>query len=141
MVKRAFRDAVWRHFATWCQARGLRPLPAHPWTVAAYARSCERRHPAATIAKRVRAIARVHLLQCETSPDRHPMVTRTLRVIEARKRRRHLGAALFNADDFMSEDAAPTVKKERISGEPSGAGGRHALRHEPRLVSRRPRSD
>ena len=82
----------------------LRPLPAHPWTLAAYARWCEPRYRYLGIVKRLRAIACAHVLHCRKPRDGDPTVMRTLRRIEARARAKNQGAALFRADDFTRED-------------------------------------
>lgn len=130
------REKAWSDFATWCKARGLRPLPAHPWTIAAYASWCEARQGFSVIVKRLQVIGRVHLLECAGAPDRHPTVTRTLMALERRDRSRAARAALFAADDL----ASPAREK----GRPACAGSRArrqqaALRASPRLVSRRPK--
>ena len=131
-MTRRVDDTLWTEFVAWCRARGLRPLPAHPWTLAAYARWCERRHRYPGIVKRLRAIARAHVLQCRRPRDRHPTVTRTLRRIEARARAKRLGAALFRAEDFTREEA-PTAKAPAAT-----AGARRVLRSAPPLVRRWP---
>jgi ferric-dicitrate binding protein FerR (iron transport regulator) len=126
------RDKAWRDFVKWCAALRLSSLPAHPWTVAAYARVLEARYRHLAILKRVRAITRAHLLSGLAPPDKHPLVKRTLRMIGTR--RRHLLAGLFRAEDFLkAPPAAGTAaagfgKKERKRG----------LRATPRLVRRRP---
>lgn len=125
------QDKAWRDFVKWCAARSLGSLPAHPWTVAAYARTLEARHRHLAIVKRVKAIARAHLLSGLAPPDKHPLVKRTLRMI--RMRRRHRLAALFRAQDFLGPAAG--------GGAPAPAGKRgrkRGLRASPRLVSRRP---
>lgn len=140
--------APWLDFVAWCRARRLRPLPAHPWTLAAYARWCEPRHRYPTIMARVRAIARVHLLKCQTSPDRHPTVVRTLAMIEARDRARSARSALFQLDDDTggrcgtanvgrAKRGKDAKAKEPVGGRRRAARG---LRLTPRLVSRRPKS-
>jgi hypothetical protein len=130
------RERIWSDFSAWCRARGLRMLPAHPWTVAAYARWCESRHHYPAIVARIKVISRAHLLACATPPDRHPTVTRTLRTIEVRNRTRASRAALYNADE-EAPTSPPTAKpgNRRLRD-------RHrdrALRISPRLVSRRPK--
>jgi len=129
MVAR-IRDRSWTEFVAWCQARRLRPLPAHPWILAAYARWCESRHRYPVIARRVKDIARAHLLNAVPSPHRHPTVTRTLRAIERRDRTRDRRAALFVAEDATVKDvsAKPASRKRVAKG----------LRSTPPLVSRRP---
>ncbi|MBK8176788.1 MAG: hypothetical protein IPK66_16475 [Rhodospirillales bacterium] len=129
------REKAWTDFQAWCTARGLRALPAHPWTVAAYARWCEARHRYPIILNRVRAIARAHLLACVASPDRHPTVTRTLRTLEIRNRSRADRAALFPAEEIapMPVSAKPSRRSLRDRRR------ERVLRAVPRLVSRRPK--
>ena len=129
------QDGAWRHFEAWCRTRRLRPLPAHPWTIAAYARWWERRQGYPAIVQRLKSIARVHLLKRLKPPLRHPTVTRTLRMIE--RRSRVDGAALFRDEDFTAA-AAPTPPPPPLP--PSGApdGDAKAMRSTPRLVARRP---
>jgi hypothetical protein len=132
------REKAWSDFASWCKARGLRALPAHPWTVAAYARWCEARHRYPVILEQIKAIARAHVLACALPPDRHPTVTRTLRTIEARNRSRTARAALFPADEIAKAGSSPAAKPARRAGLRERRRER-ALRASPRLVSRRPR--
>lgn len=132
------REKAWSDFAGWCRHRGLRALPAHPWTVAAYARWCEARHRYPVILDRIKAIARVHLLACVASPDRHPTVTCTLRTLEMRSRTRSGRAALFPADDIAEAGIAGRPPAEPSPRAPRRRRGR-ALRLTPRLVSRPPR--
>jgi hypothetical protein len=131
------RERAWRDFVAWCLLRGLRPLPANPWTVAAYARWCEARHKYAAIVTRIRAIARAHLLECHPAPDRHPTVTRTLRTIEVRNRTRADRAALFLIEGV---GATGVRTKAKSSERPMPMRRRRVFRSNPRLVSRRPRS-
>ncbi len=131
------REKAWSDFVSWCKARGLRALPAHPWTVAAYARWCEARHRYSSILEHIKAIGRAHVLACAFPPDRHPTVTRTLRTIEARNRSRADRAALFPADEIAAEAPSPAAKPARHIGLQRRRWER-ALRASPRLVSRRP---
>jgi hypothetical protein len=132
-MRTARRDRLWRDFADWCRGRRLRPLPAHAWTVAAYLRWCERRRRSPSMAMRLRAIARVHVLAGAAPPDRHPLVGRTLRLIEARQRTSR--AALFHDRDFTNPGDA------RAPEPPPAPARRRALRATPRLVIRRPPAD
>lgn len=153
-------EKAWSDFADWCSARGLRALPAHPWTVAAYARWCEVRHRFPVILCRIRVIARVHLLECVPSPDRHPTVMRTLRTLEVRSHSRDTRAALFPGDDAPAASttanrgadsramaacatgaADKPVQRTTRGGTTQGQGRRRerTLRATPRLVSRRPK--
>jgi hypothetical protein len=132
------REKAWNDFAAWCKMRGLRSLPAHPWTVAAYARWCETRLRYPKIVLLIRAIARAHVLACATSPDRHPTVTRTLRMIEARSRTRVSRAALFSAEEAVAVGATVTNLPRR--GLRERRRGR-SFRATPRLVSRKPKGN
>jgi hypothetical protein len=134
MLRRAER--AWTDFAEWCRGRGLRALPAHPWTVAVFARWCEPRLPAVQIARNLKAIARVHLLAGHPVPDRHPTVRRTLRAIEARQAGRRQGAALFRPEDFVPA-AAPAPKRRSVAAE-APRRGRRVMPSRPKLTSRRP---
>jgi hypothetical protein len=129
------RERAWIDFVQWCRRHGLRPLPAHPWTVAAYARWCEPRHKYPNIVNRIRAIARAHLLRCRAAPDRHPTVTRTLRMIELRARGRADRASLFQADDPARRSP---VRAARAQKKVAAGRRRPSLKSAPRLVSRRP---
>ena len=129
-------EPAWIEFAEWCRKRGLQALPAHPWTVAAFARWCERRMPAARIVRHVDVIARVHLLACQPVPDRHPTVRRTLRAIEARQAGRRAGAALFRPEDFVPS-AAPAPKRRAATGGTPRRGHR-VMTSRPKLTPRSP---
>ncbi len=130
------REKAWIDFIAWCRRHRLRPLPAHPWTLAAYARWCEVRYRYAGIVARIRAIARVHLLECAPAPDRHPLVTRTLRAIELRHRSRTERAALFPADEVAGAGGQTPRPKSRRQRPKTHR--QRALSGTPRLVPRRP---
>lgn len=140
MARRA-QDKAWVEFIAWCRARRLTPLPAHPWTVAAYARWCEGRHRYPAIITRIRAISRAHLLRCCPPPDHHPTVARTLRLIEARERTRSQRASLFSEDDYKPAPL-PAADFKRSGTEPARRARTcaRAMAGQPRLVSRRPRT-
>ena len=131
-------DRAWRHFVRWCRARGLRPLPAHPWTVAAYARWCEPRNGFPVIVRRLKSIARVHVLDGRRAPERHPTVMRTLRTIETRTRLAGSRAALFRAADFVGEDRTPAPGRRLAQPSDESPSPRaRSMRARPRLVRRR----
>ena len=117
-------------------------MPAHPWTVAAYARWCEPRQRYRTIVKRIKAIARAHLLNCLRPPNRHATVRRTLRMIETRARHKGGRAGLFRAEDFVGPAGAPAASSAAARPSPPSprvtARRRRSLRSSPRLVPRRP---
>lgn len=120
-------DKVWDEFVAWCRLRRLKPLPAHPWTVAAYLRWGEARWRLPVLYKRLEAILRGHLKHCRPMPDSHGVVARTLRLIETQRRhKRQKRSSLFRAADFL--EPRPT-KRARIK---KGLGGT------PPLIRKRP---
>ncbi len=97
---------------------------------------------------RVHAIARIHLLKCATSPDRHPTVLRTLELIEARDYARASRSDLFGLDEGPRERPAEAEgprgrKPAKPAKAKAGSEGRRrnvqSLRVTPPLVTRRPR--
>ena len=117
-------------------ARGLRALPAHPWTVAAYVRFCQSRHRPKTITGKVETIVRAHIFKGHTSPGKSLILKRTLKLVASgvvnppAKRR-----TLFVAKDFAKP--APSEKKDAAKAPPGKT--KRQLRKEPRLVTRKPR--
>ncbi|PIW27107.1 MAG: hypothetical protein COW30_11455 [Rhodospirillales bacterium CG15_BIG_FIL_POST_REV_8_21_14_020_66_15] len=146
-MPRLNQTTAWKFFVEWCQKRGLKPLPAHPWTVAAYARWCETHHRYQTIVNMVKVIAKEHMRKSRKRPDRHPLVTRTLNLIAKRQEQREedkvRAAALFHEEDFAPAEVAETTAQRvhrEVQTRTQGAarGLRRALRGTPKLVSRRP---
>lgn len=156
-MPRLNQNAAWLKFVDWCKTRGLKPLPANPWTVAAYARWCETRHRYNTIVTFIKAIAKMHGLKSRKRPDRHPTVMETLSLIKerqsTREQERARAAALFRAEDFAGEPVEAAVASATLeqAGPKTGAGTKakegakagaaalkRALRSTPKLVSRRP---
>ncbi|HJN22969.1 MAG: hypothetical protein QF583_05010 [Rhodospirillales bacterium] len=137
MLRKRVQEKAWKDFVHWCAKRGLNAIPANPWTVAAYARWCEPRRRYPVIAKGVKVIARMHLLNCLHSPDSHPTVRRTLRQIEVRAESKGLRTDLFRVEDFRKNAAAGEASAKIESGSPNRRPPR-ALRSTPKLVIRRP---
>lgn len=120
------REKAWLDFRSWCVARGLRALPAHPWTVAAYVRFCQSRHRPKTIAGKLETIVRAHVFKGHASPEKNIIVKRTLRlaasdVAALSRKRRSL---------FAEEGLSGPTEKAATKGKPR-------LRQKPRLVSRK----
>lgn len=130
-------DKAWDGFVSWCRSRGLSALPANPWTLAAYARWCERRQRYPAIARNLKAIARIHDSKTRKRPFRHPTVTRTLSLIQARARERAKAkpksAELFPEDDMLGAGGRAAPKR----GAPKKKTPRRGLSTRPKLVSRR----
>ncbi len=128
-------DRLWLHFVRWCGSRRLRALPAHPWTVAAYLRWCAPRRSATPPARRLRAIARAHVLSLQPPPDRAPLVRRTLRLIEQRGVLPPVRGGRRTAEPRPDDlPFAPPEEAAETTGAPSAR--RRALRHSPPLVRR-----
>lgn len=134
----------WEAFVEWCRSRGLRAVPANPWTVAAYARYLEPRHRPATIRKRIVELARIHEDKTRKRLVHHPTVERTLKMIERRADAEKRDAGLFTEGDFLADGKPKRQRPARTSSEPEGKSPQAAskrtrpgLRGQPRLVSRR----
>jgi len=128
---------LWRDFSGWCDGRRLRPLPAHPWTVAAYLRWRATRRRKDPHEAALEAIARMLLLRGVPAPNRHPTVTRTLEVVETLQRERGQRAALFDPA-VASEKAATKAKakaKKKSTARKGATKPRRSMRAGPRLVS------
>jgi len=145
-------EKAWSDFVAWCRKRGLSAMPANPWTVAAYARWCERHHRYPAIMRTIRAVARVHRSKSRKRPDRHPTVARTLRLIETRARARGRvkgkGVRLFPEDDLIGAEKsgdkpatkAPPKKAKKTAKKADAktrAAPRRGLSAAPKLVSKR----
>lgn len=129
-MKSRAHGKAWNEFSAWCRVRGLKPLPAHAWTVAVYVRWCETRHELPVIVENLKAIARRHLIAGHPDPERHPMVRRTLAMMERRMANRHRRSNLF--DDSVVLDRPG-------DGTPRQASARRSktMRSTPKLVRRR----
>lgn len=132
----------WNEFSRWCEARKLRSLPAHAWTVAAYVRWCEPRHDYHEIVTITKAIARRHLIKGHSDPERDPMVRRTLAMIERRIANSHQRSALFD-ESFLKEEIENPSETEEFYEKPTKTRTTkrafRSMSSAPKLVSRRPR--
>ncbi len=144
------REEVWDDFVDWCQPRGLTPVPANPWTLAAYLRYCERVHRPTAIQKRMRQIGAVLFEKSRKRPDRHPTVMRTMdRIKESHTRKKQKAPPpLFSEDDFTSAEkpkktepkkAAPkkAAKAKTPAKSAKPAKVVRSLRGTPKLVRKR----
>ncbi|NQU61828.1 MAG: hypothetical protein HQ512_11910 [Rhodospirillales bacterium] len=141
-------EKAWADFVSWCKARNLTAVPTNPWTLATYARWCEphQRYPA--LAKTIKAIAKIHTSKSRKRPERHPMVTRTLRLIETRartkKKTKDAPAALFPEDDIIGTGKPEAPKKNTIKKKPSPTTKKKTLKGlsaGPKLISKRKLKD
>jgi integrase len=70
--------ADWRHFTSWCESRGVTPLPATPETVADYAAGMAETHKPASIGRRLASVSKAHQAAGFDSPCRTALVRDTL---------------------------------------------------------------
>jgi len=135
------KDKIWNDFVHWCKKRHLRPLPAHPWTIAAFLRWMDSQDEGENAEAALKSISRAHLINGRRSPHHHPMIERTMGSIYRRKKSAPDRSNLFEAQDFLT-----TAKTATTSPEPSDhdedehappTPRRQAMRSQPRLVSRR----
>jgi integrase len=91
--------ADWREFCTWCEGRGLGPLPASPETTAAYIAECAGRLKVGSIQRRLNAIAEAHKAAGLESPTAAGIVRNTLKGI-----RRTLGTAPAQKAAALTDD-------------------------------------
>src|SRR5262249_32265387 len=94
----------WRAFCAWSEARGLRPLPAMPETVAAYIADCAEHLKPGSIQRRLNAIAEAHKAAGTESPTHAPMVANVMKGI-----RRTLGTAPVQKAPALTEDIRAMV--------------------------------
>lgn len=137
-MKRLPEDDAWDDFVAWCEARNLSAVPAHPWTLAAYIRACEDRYQPRTLAKLIKAIGRVHATKSRRRPDRHPTVSRTLKMIDARAKKRERDANLLDDDDLLAKSPKRKKKSKPAADKvPQRKRAVRVLGSTPKLVSRR----
>ncbi len=136
--KRA-QDKAWQTFTEWCVSRGLNPVPAHPWTLAAYALALEDQEKPGDIRKTLHAIAKAHLEKSRSRPDRNPLIERTLKMIETRKDMREQKSELFDDDLTKTEKPKKSRKAKKAPAKPEAPKPKvlRTLSTTPKLVSRR----
>ena len=123
-TKGTIHDPSWRAFAAWCRRLRLRPLPAHPWTVAAFLRWCDDRPGAATVSDALGAIASVHKRRRLARPERDDIVLRTVAAIE-RQHPGQSGVVIAALPVKAARPAKPLKRQIRV------------LRATPKLIPRR----
>lgn len=125
------RRKEWLEFKDWCVQRRLKAFPVHPWTLSAYILWLDAHRRARTLHKRVDVIVRVHLRACVHSPDRDPLVQRTLDAVEQRRLK---GA-------HKSFDGTDLLEPKKKNPTPVQDNAKRVLRHIPPLVNKRPQTD
>ncbi len=146
-MSRQKHDRQWLAFVEWCRNRRLKPLPAHPWTIAAFLRWIDRRDAGKTSRVEagclVKIISRAHLLAGYASPHNHPVIEKTRASIERRKSTEAARADLFRFDRANTrhhESALSGAEKDRQEREPEVVAGirtNFSMRMQPKLVPRR----
>lgn len=91
----------WRHFTTWCVARGMPSLPATPETVALYLAALAADHKPATLRRKLTSIGKAHQAAGHPSPStlQHAVVSETLKGI-----RRMLGTDQPGKTPLLTSD-------------------------------------
>jgi site-specific recombinase XerD len=95
----------WRHFCSWCESRGLVPMPAAPESVAAYIAECAGHLKAGSIQRRLNAIAEAHKAAGLETPTHAGLVRNTLKGI-----RRTLGTAPSLKAPALTDDVRAMVE-------------------------------
>jgi site-specific recombinase XerD len=104
-TRRAYQSD-WSDFEQWCTAAGCRSaLPAHPTTVGAYLADRAGQLKAATLSRRIAAIAAVHRLQGFGFDPSHPAIADVLSGI-----RRRYGSRQDAKQALMTEDLRRMVR-------------------------------
>lgn len=134
-IRRHTQSDAWDDFVQWCQRRELVAVPANPWTLAAYVRALEPHQTPRAIAKAVKDIARVHEEKTRKRIDRDPLVTRTLNMIENRRKTDKTESSRIDLFDEPPTKPKPKKKAKPKAETPSRV--KRGLSATPRLVSRR----
>jgi len=136
----AIRIHHWGDFKRWCAARGMKALPAHPWTISTYLRWVDHRKDAKTAGEALDAIAREHVLKTARSPMRNTTVQRTMELIQRRDLVRDQHADLFDETTVMDERVTPPPPEpDPVENEEKIVRHRRMFTVNPRLVRRRPK--
>ena len=141
-IPKRTQDKAWIAFTDWCLSKGLSPVPTHHWTLAAYALALEGQIKPEDIRKTLHAVAKAHLLKSRSRPDRHPLIERTLKMIETRRDTREQKSKLFD-DDLVAAKKPQKPRKPRKpkaptdTPEPAKTKVLRTLSTTPKLVSRR----
>lgn len=138
-IPKRTQDKAWLAFTDWCLSKGLNPVPAHHWTLAAYALALEGKVKPEDIRKTLHAIARAHLLKSRSRPDRHPLIERTLKMIENRRETREQKSELFDEELTVAKKSRKPRKPKAPADKPEPAKTKvlRTLSTSPKLVSRR----
>jgi len=134
-IPKRTQDKAWLAFTDWCLSKGLSPAPAHHWTLAAYALALEDQEKPEEIRKTLHAIAKAHLQKSRSRPDRHPLIERTLKMIETRRQTREQKSRLF--DEGLSDRKKQTTTARAVVETKAKGKTVLSLSATPKLVRRR----
>ena len=109
----------WRHFTTWCAARGMPSLPATPETVALYLAALAADHKPATLRRKLTSIGKAHQAAGHPSPStlQHAVVSETLKGI-----RRTLGTDQPGKTPLLTPDIKKCSRRCRTTGRAAATG-------------------
>jgi hypothetical protein len=139
-IPKRYQEDAWKAFTDWCLEKGLSPVPAHPWTLSAYALALEGHEKPDEIRKHIHAVAKAHLEKSRARPDRHPMLERTLKMIKTREDTQKQNSKLFDEEQATKKKKAKKAAKTKSVTDKKSSAKKKSLRTmsaTPKLVSRR----
>ena len=134
-------NVAWDEFVAWCIAKNLNPLPAHPWTLAAYIRTLEEHMSPPNIRKHLADVSKAHAEKSKKRPERDPLIGKTIEIIEKRAEKTALKAKKLDDED-LSDPTAPKTKKSKTSAKKKAGGPKakstntRSMRAIPKLVKK-----
>jgi len=134
-------NVAWDEFVAWCIAKNLNPLPAHPWTLAAYIRTLEEHMSPPNIRKHLADVSKAHAEKSKKRPERDPLIGKTIEIIEKRAEKTALKAKKLDDED-LSDPTAPKTKKSKTSAKKKVGGPKakststRSMRATPKLVKK-----
>ena len=134
-------NVAWDEFVAWCIAKNLNPLPAHPWTLAAYIRTLEEHMSPPNIRKHLADVSKAHAEKSKKRPERDPLIAKTIEIIEKRAEKTALKAKKLDDED-LSDPTAPKTKKSKTSAKKKTGGPKakststRSMRATPKLVKK-----
>lgn len=134
-------NVAWDEFVAWCIAKNLNPLPAHPWTLAAYIRTLEEHISPPNIRKHLADVSKAHAEKSKKRPERDPLIGKTIEIIEKRAEKTALKAKKLDDED-LSDPTAPKTKKSKTSAKKKAGGPKakststRSMRATPKLVKK-----
>ena len=134
-------NVAWDEFVAWCIAKNLNPLPAHPWTLAAYIRTLEEHISPPNIRKHLADVSKAHAEKSKKRPERDPLIAKTIEIIEKRAEKTALKAKKLDDED-LSDPTAPKTKKSKTPAKKKAGGPKakstntRSMRAIPKLVKK-----